>query len=112
MPKKCYNIDEVSLSVKVWDEELARISQRWADQCMPGHDQRRNVGEALHADHDEYADAADDGHCHFQCLHRKNEGKNKKKESQTDTLLDRTWRPHGLSKEFLPPRLICLDDHV
>jgi len=27
----------------VWDEELARVSQRWADQCMPGHDQRRNV---------------------------------------------------------------------
>ena len=27
---------------------------------MPGHDQRRNVGEALHADHDENADAADD----------------------------------------------------
>ena len=46
--------------MKVWDEELARISQRWADQCMPGHDQRRNVGEALHADHDENADAADD----------------------------------------------------
>ena len=52
-------IDEVSLSLKVWDEELARISQRWADQCMPGHDQRRNVGEALHADHDENADADD-----------------------------------------------------
>jgi len=27
----------------VWDEELARIAQRWADQCMPGHDHRRNV---------------------------------------------------------------------
>ena len=26
---------------------------------MPGHDQRRNVGEALHADRDENADAAD-----------------------------------------------------
>ena len=26
---------------------------------MPGHDQRRNVGEALPADHDENADAAD-----------------------------------------------------
>ena len=20
----------------VWDEELARVAQRWADQCMPG----------------------------------------------------------------------------
>ena len=29
----------------VWDEELARIAQRWADQCMPGHDHRRNVGK-------------------------------------------------------------------
>ena len=29
----------------VWDEELAIIAQRWADQCMPGHDHRRNVGE-------------------------------------------------------------------
>ena len=46
--------------MKVWDEELARISQRWADQCMPGHDQRRNVGEALPSNHDENADAADD----------------------------------------------------
>jgi len=27
----------------VWDEELARVAQRWADQCMPGHDHRRNV---------------------------------------------------------------------
>ena len=24
----------------VWDEELAVIAQRWADQCMPGHDHR------------------------------------------------------------------------
>ena len=29
----------------VWDEELARIAQRWADQCMPGHDHRRNMGQ-------------------------------------------------------------------
>ena len=29
----------------VWDDELARIAQRWADQCMPGHDHRRNVGK-------------------------------------------------------------------
>ena len=29
----------------VWDEELAVIAQRWAVQCMPGHDHRRNVGE-------------------------------------------------------------------
>ena len=27
---------------------------------MPGHDQRRNVGEALPSNHDENADAADD----------------------------------------------------
>ena len=36
--------------LQVWDEELARVSQRWADQCMPGHDQRRNLGERLEAD--------------------------------------------------------------
>ena len=35
---------------QVWDEELARVSQRWADQCMPGHDQRRNVGSEIDAD--------------------------------------------------------------
>ena len=64
--------------MKVWDEELARISQRWADQCMPGHDQRRNVGEALR----ENTDAADDidiRHCPFQCFYQTNERKNKKK---------------------------------
>lgn len=27
----------------IWDSELAVIAQRWADQCMPGHDHRRNV---------------------------------------------------------------------
>ena len=40
----------------MWDEELARVSQRWADQCMPGHDQRRNVGSG-------YDDVADDDQC-------------------------------------------------
>jgi len=42
----------------VWDEELARISQRWADQCMPGHDQRRNV--------DRYAVGQNVAHLDFQ----------------------------------------------
>jgi len=27
----------------VWDEELARVAQRWADQCRPGHDHSRNL---------------------------------------------------------------------
>ena len=31
----------------IWDSELAVIAQRWADQCMPGHDHRRNVGEVI-----------------------------------------------------------------
>ena len=31
----------------VWDEELASIAQRWADQCTPQHDLRRNVGKRL-----------------------------------------------------------------
>ena len=31
----------------IWDSELAVIAQRWADQCMPGHDHRRNVGEVV-----------------------------------------------------------------
>ncbi|XP_069981417.1 uncharacterized protein [Penaeus vannamei] len=26
-----------------WDDELAAVAQRWADQCMPGHDRSRNV---------------------------------------------------------------------
>lgn len=29
---------------KVWDEELAIIAQRWADQCNSGHDRHRRVG--------------------------------------------------------------------
>lgn len=28
----------------VWDEELAAVAQRWADQCQFGHDQVRDVG--------------------------------------------------------------------
>ena len=27
-----------------WDEELADIAQRWADQCQFGHDAFRDVG--------------------------------------------------------------------
>ena len=44
---------------QVWDEELARVSQRWADQCMPGHDQRRNVGSDSDADDDDDVKWAD-----------------------------------------------------
>jgi len=33
----------MNMRVMVWDNELARVSQRWADQCMPGHDHSRNV---------------------------------------------------------------------
>ena len=87
-------LDEVSLSLKVWDEELARISQRWADQCMPGHDQRRNVGEALHADHDENADA---GHCHFQCFYQTNERKNNNKVNRRQI---RCWTERGDHLDF------------
>ena len=29
---------------KVWDEELAAIAQRWADQCNAGHDRLRRTG--------------------------------------------------------------------
>ena len=84
-------IDEVSLSLKVWDEELARISQRWADQCMPGHDQRRNVGEALHADHDENADAAD------RDVVTTNERKNKKEVNRRQI---RCWTERGDHLDF------------
>jgi len=27
----------------VWDDELAAVAQRWADQCKSGHDRRRSV---------------------------------------------------------------------
>ena len=27
-----------------WDEELAAIAQRWAEQCNPWHDFSRNTG--------------------------------------------------------------------
>ena len=30
---------------QVWDDELALVSQRWADQCTAGHDRRRAVGK-------------------------------------------------------------------
>ncbi len=31
--------------LQAWDEELASIAQRWADQCARGHDKHRGVGE-------------------------------------------------------------------
>ncbi|KAK8735389.1 hypothetical protein OTU49_005363, partial [Cherax quadricarinatus] len=33
----------LNMRAMVWDEELATVAQRWADQCMPGHDRARNV---------------------------------------------------------------------
>jgi hypothetical protein len=32
---------------QVWHEELARIAQRWSDQCQASHDKCRKVGEYL-----------------------------------------------------------------
>uniref|UniRef100_A0A7R9DLC6 SCP domain-containing protein n=1 Tax=Timema poppense TaxID=170557 RepID=A0A7R9DLC6_TIMPO len=32
---------------RVWDDELARIAQQWADQCTPVHDDCRNVAMFL-----------------------------------------------------------------
>ena len=42
---KSHGSAATNMKEMVWDEELAVIAQRWADQCMPGHDHRRNVGE-------------------------------------------------------------------
>ena len=33
--------------MQVWDEELAAVAQRWADQCDRGHDKSRNVGSSI-----------------------------------------------------------------
>ncbi len=33
------------LLTQFWDEELAAIAQRWADQCGRHHDKERNVGK-------------------------------------------------------------------
>ncbi|XP_076045444.1 venom allergen 5.01-like [Oratosquilla oratoria] len=33
----------INMQTMVWDDELANVAQRWADQCMPGHDASRNV---------------------------------------------------------------------
>ncbi|XP_066960890.1 venom allergen 5.01-like [Macrobrachium rosenbergii] len=33
----------INMRTMVWDDELATVAQRWADQCMPGHDRSRNV---------------------------------------------------------------------
>ena len=61
----------------LWDEELAIIAQRWADQCMPGHDHRRNVGKYL-------------------SLIIKTWFYNN---YQIDMLLDRMWQPPGHIRE-------------
>ncbi|XP_076366437.1 venom allergen 3-like [Tachypleus tridentatus] len=33
-----------NMLVMTWDEELERIAQRWAEQCVHEHDRNRNVG--------------------------------------------------------------------
>ncbi|XP_050732712.1 venom allergen 5-like [Eriocheir sinensis] len=33
----------LNMRALMWDEELAVVAQRWADQCMPGHDRARDV---------------------------------------------------------------------
>ncbi|XP_051163653.1 venom allergen 3 homolog [Leptopilina boulardi] len=33
----------INMPNMVWDQELANIAQRWANQCRPGHDRCRNV---------------------------------------------------------------------
>ncbi|XP_018025817.1 uncharacterized protein LOC108681306 [Hyalella azteca] len=33
----------INMKTMVWDDELAMVAQRWADQCMPGHDRSRNT---------------------------------------------------------------------
>ena len=58
---------------------------------MPGHDQRRNVGEALHADHDENADAAD------RDVVTTNERKNKKEVNRRQI---RCWTERGDHLDF------------
>ncbi|KAA0203787.1 hypothetical protein HAZT_HAZT002555 [Hyalella azteca] len=35
----------INMKTMVWDDELAMVAQRWADQCMPGHDRSRNTRE-------------------------------------------------------------------
>ena len=75
---------------------------------MPGHDQRRNVGEALRED----TDAADIDIATFNVFTKQLRGKKEESESQTDMLLDRTWRPLGLLKEFLQPRCLDLDVYL
>ncbi len=35
----------LSLLFQAWDEELAAIAQRWADQCGRGHDKHRHISE-------------------------------------------------------------------
>ncbi|PSN30561.1 Venom allergen 5 [Blattella germanica] len=34
-----------TINFQVWDNELATVAQRWAEQCSFGHDSCRNVGE-------------------------------------------------------------------
>ena len=34
----------VNLRELAWDNERAELTQRWAEQCMPGHDHIRNLG--------------------------------------------------------------------
>ena len=41
-----HSLDEVNQAlidrlIKVWNDELATVAQRWADQCQFGHDDER-----------------------------------------------------------------------
>ena len=33
----------VNMNELIWDEDLARVAQRWADQCIDGHDRSRLI---------------------------------------------------------------------
>lgn len=38
----------------VWDDEVAKIAQRWADQCHFGHDRERNLCDGTYAGQNAY----------------------------------------------------------
>ncbi|XP_066999092.2 venom allergen 3 homolog isoform X3 [Anabrus simplex] len=38
----CNNVNHTMCTYHIWDDDVAEVAQRWADQCRKGHDQCRN----------------------------------------------------------------------
>ena len=50
----------------IWNDELADIAQRWADQCQFGHDETRNMCDGTLAGQNAYKGEADYGQYDYE----------------------------------------------